>query len=223
LKKIRMKSKFYFILIIITSSCKPIVYEETNYLYNYFPLKLNQEKEFLVTNIVHNSFGKDTSSYFLKEIITEYNINSEGDTVYTVERYWKLDATLNYEIKDVWTSKINLSAGYLNEENITYTKLIFPLSLNIFWNGNAFNNLDYQEYSVETLNTPFQLNNLNFDSSLIVVQNYKSNLLEYESSKEVYATEIGLIYKEDIAVDINSGNPTEITQGYEYYQEIINF
>ena len=37
--------------------------------------------------------------------------------------------------------KKNLSAGYLNEENITYTKLISPLSLNIYWNGNAFNNL----------------------------------------------------------------------------------
>ena len=43
----------------------------------------------------------------------------------------------------------NLSAGYLNEENITYTKLIFPLSLNIYWNGNAFNNLGYQEYSIK--------------------------------------------------------------------------
>lgn len=218
-----MRIKLYFVLLIIISSCKPIVYEETNFFYNYYPLQINQVKEFFVTNIVHNSFGKDTNTYFLKEIITDYNINMEGDTVYTVERYWKVDSSLSYEIKDVWTSKKNLSAGYLNEENITYTKLIFPLSLNIYWNGNAFNNLGYQEYSVESLNIPFQLNNVIFDSSLTVIQNYKSNLLEFENSKEIYATGIGLIYKEDVQVEINSGNLSDITQGYEYYQEIINY
>jgi hypothetical protein len=223
LKKIKMRIKLYFVLLIIISSCKPIVYEETNFFYNYFPLQINQVKEFFVTNIVHNSFGKDTTTYFLKEIITDYNINMEGDTVYTVERYWKVDSSLSYEIKDVWTSKKNLSAAYLNEENITYTKLIFPLSLNIYWNGNAFNNLGFQEYSIESLNIPFQLNNVIFDSSLTVIQNYKSNLLEFENSKEIYATGIGLIYKEDVQVEINSGNLSDITQGYEYYQEIINY
>tara|TARA_X000000368_G_C22818478_1_gene617928 strand:+ start:125 stop:808 length:684 start_codon:yes stop_codon:yes gene_type:complete len=223
LKKIKMRIELYFVLLIIISSCKPIVYEETNFFYNYYPLQINQVKEFFVTNIVHNSFGKDTTAYFLKEIITDYNINMEGDTVYTVERYWKVDSSLSYEIKDVWTSKKNLSAGYLNEENITYTKLIFPLSLNIYWNGNAFNNLGYQEYSIESLNIPFQLNNVIFDSSLTVIQNYKSNLLEFENSKEIYATGIGLIYKEDVQVEINSGNLSDITQGYEYYQEIINY
>lgn len=223
LKKIKMRIKLYFVLLIIISSCKPIVYEETNFFYNYYPLHLNQVKEFFVTNIVHNSFGKDTTTYFLKEIITDYNINMEGDTVYRVERYWKVDSSLSYEIKDVWTSKKNLSAGYLNEENITYTKLIFPLSLNIYWNGNAFNNLGYQEYSIESLNIPFQLNNVIFDSSLTVIQNYKSNLLEFENSKEIYAIGIGLIYKEDVQVEINSGNISDINQGYEYYQEIINY
>ncbi len=218
-----MKIKLYFILLVIISSCKPIDYDNINYYYNYFPLQINQEKEFLVTNIVHSSFGRDTSSYFLKEIITDYNINIEGDTVYTLERYWKVDSSLSYEIKDVWTSKRNLGAGYLNEENITYTKLIFPLSLNIFWNGNAFNNLDYQEYSIESLNIPFQLNNLIFDSTVTVIQNYKSNLLEFENAKEIYATGIGLIYKEDVQLEINSGNLSDINQGYEYYQEIINY
>lgn len=218
-----MKIKLYFILLVIISSCKPIDYDNINYYYNYFPLQINQEKEFLVTNIVHSSFGRDTSSYFLKEIITDYNINIEGDTVYTLERYWKVDSSLSYEIKDVWTSKRNLGAGYLNEENITYTKLIFPLSLNIYWNGNAFNNLDYQEYSIESINIPFQLNDLIFDSTVTVIQNYKSNLLEFENAKEIYATGIGLIYKEDVQLEINSGNLSDINQGYEYYQEIINY
>ena len=218
-----MKNKIYFILILIFNSCEPIEYESNNYFYNYYPLQTNQEKEFLVTNIVHNSFGKDTSTYFLKEIITDYNINFEGDTVYKVERYWKADSSLSYEIKDVWTSKKNLGAIYLNEENITYNKLIFPLSFNIYWNGNAFNNLGYQEYSIESLNIPFQLNNLIFDSTLTIIQNYKSNLLEFENAKEIYATGIGLIYKEDVQVEISSVNLSDITQGYEYYQELINY
>ncbi len=132
------KNNYYFFWFIMLISCQPIEYENIPYYRSYFPLELNSEKEFLITRIIHNSFGKDTNSYFLKEVVTEKFIDLEGDTVYRIERYSKVDSNASYIIKDVWTSKLNYNNALLTEENEIFTKLIFPLNSNVFWNGNAY-------------------------------------------------------------------------------------
>jgi len=218
-----MKNKIFFLILIINLSCDPVEYSEVKSYQDYFPIEIQKEKKFLVTNIIHNSFGKDTSSYYLKEIITESFIDLEGDTAYRIQRYWRTDTTQTYEIKDVWVVKKSENSIQQLEENIRFTKLIFPINKNSFWNGNAFNNLGYQEYSVQSIHTDFNLNNLTFDSCVSINQNYKSNLLEYENSQEIYSLGLGLVYKEVIVIQINNGNLNDITQGNEYIQELIEY
>ena len=218
-----MKNKIFFLILIINLSCDPVEYSEVKSYQDYFPIEIQKEKKFFVTNIIHNSFGKDTSSYYLKEIITESFIDLEGDTAYRIQRYWRTDTTQTYEIKDVWVVKKSENSVQQLEENIRFTKLIFPINKDSFWNGNAFNNLGYQEYSVQSIHTDFNLNNLTFDSCVSINQNYKSNLLEYENSQEIYSLGLGLVYKEVIVIQINNGNLTDITQGNEYIQELIEY
>lgn len=219
----KKQNNFIILFLIIISSCKPINYINENYHSKYFPIELNQEKEFLVTNINHSSFGKDTVTYYLKEVISEKFLNLEGDSAYRIERFWKTDSMDNYEIKDIWVANKSLNFAQLVEENIRFTKLIFPFDVNVVWDGNAFNNQQSQEYRIESINIPYNVNGLSFDSSISVIQNYKSNLLEYENSKEIYVIGVGLVYKEDIQVLINSADSNDFSQGYEFYQELIEF
>ena len=219
----KKQNNFIILFLIIISSCKPINYIDEDYHSKYFPIELNQEKEFLVTNINHSSFGKDTVTYYLKEVISEKFLNLEGDSAYRIERFWKTDSMDNYEIKDIWVANKSLNFAQLVEENIRFTKLIFPFDVNVVWDGNAFNNQQFQEYRIESINIPYNVNGLSFDSSITVIQNYKSNLLEYENSKEIYVIGVGLVYKEDIEVLINSADSNDFSQGYEFYQELIEF
>lgn len=219
----KKQNNFIILFLIIISSCKPINYIDEDYHSKYFPIELNQEKEFLITNINHSSFGKDTVTYYLKEVISEKFLNLEGDSAYRIERFWKTDSMDNYEIKDIWVANKSLNFAQLVEENIRFTKLIFPFDVNVVWDGNAFNNQQSQEYRIESINIPFTVNGLSFDSSITVIQNYKSNLLEYENSKEIYVIGVGLVYKEDIEVLINSADSNDFSQGYEFYQELIEF
>jgi hypothetical protein len=219
----KKQNNFIILFLIIISSCKPINYVNEDYHSKYFPIELNQEKEFLVTNINHSSFGKDTVTYYLKEVISEKFLNLEGDSAYRIERFWKTDSIDNYEIKDIWVANKSLNFAQLVEENIRFTKLIFPFDVNVVWDGNAFNNQQSQEYRIESINIPYNVNGLSFDSSITVIQNYKSNLLEYENSKEIYVIGVGLVYKEEIEVLINSADSNDFSQGYEFYQELIEF
>ena len=138
-----MKNKIFFLILIINFSCDPEEYSEVKSYQDYFPIEIQKEKKFLVTNIIHNSFGKDTSSYYLKEIVTESFIDLEGDTAYRIQRYSRTDTTQTYEIKDVWVVKKSENSIQQLAENIRFTKLMFPINKNSFWNGNAFNNLGY--------------------------------------------------------------------------------
>lgn len=219
----KKQNNFIILFLIIISSCKPINYVNEDYHSKYFPIGLNQEKEFLVTNINHSSFGKDTVTYYLKEVISEKFLNLEGDSAYRIERFWKTDSANNYEIKDIWVANKSLNFAQLVEENIRFTKLIFPFDVDVVWDGNAFNNQQSQEYRIESINIPYNVNGLSFDSSITVIQNYKSNLLEYENSKEIYVIGVGLVYKEEIEVLINSADSNDFSQGYEFYQELIEF
>ena len=218
-----MKNSIFFLLFIIHFSCDPVVYKEVKYYKEYFPIELQREKHFLVTNIIHSSFGKDTSSYYLKEIIAESFLDLQGDTAYRIERYSRTDNTDNYIIKDVWVVKKSTTSVQQTEENISYTKLIFPIDENSFWNGNVFNNLGYQEYVVQSIHTNFTLNNFTFDSCVTINQNYKSNLLQYENTEEIYSLGLGLVYKEEIVTQINNGDQNDILQGSEYIQELIEY
>jgi len=204
-------------------SCTTVNYEPVHMYDEYFPLNTNDTVHFKVTTIEHNSFGKDTLIYWLREVITDDFIDGEGDLAYRLERYWRMDTTQSYDIKDVWMMKKNIRSAEKVEENVRYIKMVFPLSYYVFWDGNALNNIGEQEYTIEFLHEPYLINNMTFDSTVTISHNDKSNLLEYESAYEVYAINVGLVYKEEIILNINSGNVLDVNYGTEYRQELLNY
>lgn len=223
-----MKNNLIFTYLIVffslLTSCNK--HEGVDFLdfdYDYYPLDLNQEREYLITDILHNSLGSDTVVYFLKEVITQEFIDQQGDIAYRLERYWKIDLLADYSLKDVWTTKKTSRTAQKVEENIRFTKLIFPISRGSFWNGNGFNYLAEKEYYYDSINesSTFGLNS--FDSTVYVIQNSNNNLLEFDEAYEVYAKNIGLVYKKDVELNINFGNVLDINEGYEYEQVILNY
>ena len=213
-----MKRLLYtvFASIILFIGCKKSNNESVNYYYNYFPLELDAWIEYDVLDIMHNESGSsDTSVYQLKEITTEEFIDNEGRLTYRIERYRRDDVNANWSIKDVWYSNKTKTTAEKVEENVRFTKLIFPINTSKYWNGNAFNNLEEWEYSYDSLHKPKLINNLSFDSTITVIQRDNQNVVEYEKVKEIFAIDIGLIYKSHIDLDINLSNILDINSGRE--------
>jgi len=222
--KIKLRNKISILIVIwLLVNCKPIDYNLPQFHYEYFPIEYNSSKEYFVTEISHTSLGKDTSSYFLKEIFSDQFMDSQGDTCYKINRYWKIDSLDDYEIKDVWSVKKTQRIVEVVEENVRFIKLIFPIKDYSFWDGNANNSQDEQEYYIENIHENYSLNGYDFDSSINVIQNYSSNLIEYESAKEVYVRDLGLVYKENLNLNINNGDILDVNYGTEYVQELIDY
>ena len=204
-----------FACMILFFGCKKSNNEPVNYYYSYFPLEVGSWIEYDVTDIVHKMIGSDTSVYQLKEITTEEFLDNEGRLTYRVERYWRNDSNANWSIQDVWYSNKTKTTAEKVEENVRFTKMIFPINTSKYWNGNAFNNLEEWEYSYDSLHTPKLINNLSFDSTITVIQRDNENVVEYEKVKEIFAVDIGLIYKSHIDLDINLANILDINSGRE--------
>ena len=59
---------------------------------------------------------------------------------------------------------------------------------------------------------------LTLDSVVEITHEFNANLLEYDNAIEIYAIHKGLIYKEEINLNINNGNVLDINYGTEYTQ-----
>ena len=58
------KKYFYLLVLFFSISCEPIDYSAPIYYDDYYPIEINNIKEYHVTNIAHTSFGKDTNYYY---------------------------------------------------------------------------------------------------------------------------------------------------------------
>ena len=154
---------------------------------------------------------------------TQEIIDDQGELAYRIERFWKIDSLDDYTIKDVWTSKTTSRTAQKVEENIRYTKLVFPISKGEFWNGNAYNYMGYKEYYYDSLYGSSVFGSKSYDSTVYVIQNLKNNILEFEEAYEVYGKNIGLIYKKDIELNINFGNILDINEGHEFEQILLTY
>lgn len=210
-----MRYIYYIVIIMLFFGCRKSESIEVKYYYNYFPLDVGAWIQYDVTDITHTDLGSDTMSYMLKEMVTEEFLDNEGRLTYRIERYWKNSSNDVWAIKDVWYSNITKTTAEKVEENIRYTKMVFPIKDDKYWDGNAFNTLPEWEYYYDSLHEPKEYNNLQFDSTIIVVQRDNENVVEYEKVKEVFAIDIGLVYKKHVDLDINFSDINDINSGKE--------
>lgn len=212
-------------------SCKkeqqPVVYMG----YDYFPNNVGHYVIYQCDSIAVVGFNIDTFKYQIKEVIDsvfKFNGTQEYFTQRIV-RYKRTDTTIPWSNiflpEKVWTGTLLPNMAKRQEDNIVYVKLVFPMSLNEQWNGNAFDTITGQgDYQYTTLNTPLTINGTTFDSTLTVMQVNQSSFLSYQYCYEQYAAGVGLIYKEVIDYSDTSfiSNPPPVnsaTSGTILYTE----
>ncbi len=230
-----MKIKYQYIIIslifILVYSCKketiPVNNGDMNY--EYFPNDTNTWVIYDVRSIIFDipSNINDTFYYQIKEIIESKYIDDEGRETMRIERYIKnKDSILPYdslewEIKDVWTANLKQNSAEKVEENVRYVKLLFPIKGDKEWNGNAYNIKEPEEYKYMNVFIQKQINGITFPETVTVLQKDNYNLIEDEYAIEIYAKNIGMIYKEQRFLETNIDG--SIKTGTELIMEVNSY
>lgn len=198
---------------------------------NYFPIKSGQSITYRLDSTIFNgpNNNKITRSYIVRDIYDTTLLDNLGKTSYLFKRSirntsdtTKWDLLLTYRVS-VDSSKVNVI-----ENNLRFIKLVSPLREGLTWKGNSFINtaentslsyLDGWEYTYGKPNESESINGIPFNETIAVFQKNDtignpSDRKQYSSivySKEIYAKEIGLVYKElqrETWQPPNSNNPS---------------
>jgi hypothetical protein len=214
------------------TSCKNHDATQEDLGYSYFPINDGDYSIFSVVDTIFNGINNgvvvdSSASYFLKEEIHE-PITVADETRYQVYRYYSSDVnTWNDYPDSVWT-EFNTNGKIVRiENNMRFVKLIFPLVVGKTWNGNIANTNPQlaQTYTMINVFRPFSYDSQSFPKTVTVVQYNDSSAIGSHYSGEVYANEIGLVYKEIKRYEHqdNSNITPLVSGGRHYIQKLLSY
>jgi hypothetical protein len=223
---------FLLLFTIFSFSCiisckKEYTSELTDFQYSYFPTSKGYCLVYDVTSITIDDTMNifDTVRYQLKEKFDSVYTDNTGNSCWRIERYTRNNNSLPWVITTVILSQITSKQLQQVEENQRIIKIVFPPKVGNVWNANTMNSLESKEYEIETANVPDKINNFHFDSTLKIVTENSSSLINKYYSFNKYANHIGLVGITKINIDqakIIYNLPIEqrISIGTQYYQTL---
>ena len=181
--------------------------------YEYFPLEVGKFIVYQVDSMVYNIKSEgtiDSTSFFIKEEITDTLLDNENRVNYRIERSVRNSPNDPWVIKDIWVSVRTENTAERVEENVRFIKLVFPLEVGSTWDGNQFvdkttiisiagETLElfkgWEDSEITSLAEPETINGISFEEVTTVVHVQNENLIEIREVIEKYAKNVGLVYK----------------------------
>jgi len=200
--------------------------------YDYFPSNKGSFVIYEVDSLYYNdfTFTIDTFKFQIKEKIADNFTDLSNRLTQRIERFYRKNSNEEWLIKDVWFANQTANTAEKVEENIRFVKIVFPLKKENSWNGNRFNNIGEQNYTLSKLNQSYQLGSLSFDSIIYISQMADSNLIEKKVAYEIYAKHVGLVFKKQLIITdkdsvINYTLPLELraNSGFDLSYKAISF
>jgi len=194
----------------------------------FFSLSVGDYFIYEIEEIQYSAFNPPVSlEYELRVDVVDSFINSEESTSFVISRSIRPNENDPWIYEDTWSTYFNGQVSIVNEGNIAYAKLQLPLAVGSSWDGNKFNILPEDLYRIESLNEPFSVSpEVTFENCAVINQSDERNLLFIDERVEVYAFNIGLVYKESNVVEFNTsgGLPgTQIIGGYYWKQVLLEY
>lgn len=229
--RIKYLYKFFICLIIVQGCDRELVDPDNSRLgYDYFPLTEGDYKIYQVEEIEYTNLGEEIHSNYQLKIETSIGFqNMNGDDVYSMMRYVRLTENEPWELKSVWSARRDQYSALVNEENVSYQKLSFPISEGVEWDGNAHNILEEEIYHYNNVGSNFTSDSDVSYSNCVTVShsNVLDKIVQTDVRFEVYCFEIGLLHKEstilNYCTDTDCLGQQIIETGSIYRQSLIEY
>ena len=193
----------------------------------YFPLETGRYIDYQVEDIQFSIINApDTSRYLIRELIADKFLDINGDSAFRLERFRRPNATTTWELDSVWVAKRSTTRAVVIQNNQPLVKLVFPLEENRRWDGNILNGFSENFYEIKNLGQAFSVDTFNFAKTLKVVQANDSSLVSIDQRNEIYAVDVGLVYKDSVVVTLCTSDPNcfnQIESGRKSIQKVIGF
>jgi len=204
-------------MLFLFSSCKNNKYEDVLAAkqYEYQPLAIGNYTIFDVDSTHYNFINPstqqtDTFHFQQMEKITDTMYDNEGRLNYRFELFRRADASAAWRLWKVWYGLTTSTTFERQEDDLRFAKLIFPPTADVHWNGNkyvpatdsnVFKLYLNWDYHYTAIGAPVTIGTNSFTECVFVSQVDEENLIDKKLSKEIYAKNVGLVYKEFLVIN----------------------
>jgi hypothetical protein len=215
---------FLFLLVVV--GCTPDEQPVGDIGKAYIPLQVG---DFQIYDIDETNYfpleDPENLHYQLKTEVVDSFANNAGGHTYVVHRSRRDSESDIWTYAESWSVRVTDIEAIVNENNISFVKIVFPAALGKKWNGNAYNSSEEDEYEITIVHQPYQLGDIQFENTITVDQENRVDLLFNDRRFEVYAKDIGLIYREvtdlEYCSEVECFGENKIERGIVYKQTII--
>lgn len=181
--------------------------------YSYYPLEVGRFQTYTVSETIYSVSAQEISKkYFIKERIAEILTDTEIRKVFKLERLKRLNSNQNWQIDSVMKVEWQPDRILRTENNLSFLKLIFPIQKSMQWNQNLYNTLPKVELT-SSLQKNVVIGSKNYTDVVSVVERSDSSAISKTKRYELYAPQIGMIYKENTTLEYCQAMPACIGKG----------
>ncbi len=176
----------------------------------YYPLQVGNFWTYQMDQIDYLVLGNDTSSFELRELISDSLVSSVGEVTYLISRQlWEVDRQ-QWRTDSIWSIRKNSQSVVVTENGRSFVKLVFPVSIGETWNGNAFNNLGFVNFRYEAVETG-ELESVVFEQDTViavrtVLSDQISPIVGTDRRSEIYVNGVGLVQKDLYVINLCTDN-----------------
>ena len=223
-KRIKNFTLLAFTLVVLASCGKDEVLQGVDIGQDYFPVNQGSSITYKVDSIVWNDFYTpvqvDTFSFYIRMMVDDTFTDDEGRTAYYYRKYYRNDTSTWQLIKNHALVKTSQHVE-TKEDNFTFVKIAFPVNSTTTWDMNSKNALDPTSSYFFDYHIPYTINGNSFDSTAVVIHKDLETLIGKDYHKEIYAKHLGLIYREEIAIEKESNGQWK--NGYSLLYTLLSY
>jgi hypothetical protein len=187
--------------------------------YQYFPLEVGQSWDYRVDSIVFddrpNGNALDTFSSFLRYQVRDTFIDLLGEKAYEIVLSHRQSSDDPWQAHAIWTAKRTTDDVQLNEGNLRFVKMRFPLRPGVLWQPTTYIDASTEvpvgtelieaytnwQGAVLSIGSAEVIGDFDFDAVMTCMQADDDNQLERRFVREKYARGVGLVERMDTILD----------------------
>src|SRR5690606_9199491 len=157
-------------------SCGELDEESVDPELDFQPLAIGNYWEYRVVETKY--FGEsdsETQDFFFRDIVTSQYLNETGEEVFLIQRHRSTDLE-NWQPEKAFSYRVSKGTLIRNLDNLSTVCLVFPPLGGKIWDGNVYNALPENPFSLD-FSENYQLGNRTYEDAAIVTQSEEDDLI----------------------------------------------